>query len=134
MDRLTDSFNDKIMRDGVTGCWHWTAAKTLGYGKFKTPERTWQAHRRSYTQFKGPIPDGAVLDHLCKNKGCVNPDHLEAVTQGDNVRRGKGNGYKEKTHCKNGHEFTPENTYIRPGTNGSRDCRACKRIINARYS
>lgn len=80
-------------------------------------------HRVVYEARFGPIPPGLELDHLCKNKNCINPLHLEPVTRLENMRR----RYATYTHCKNGHEYTPENTYRR--ANGNRDCRAC---INAR--
>lgn len=74
------------------GCWHWTAAlMPNGYGYFRvsTPRRRMvYAHRAAYELLVGPIPDGMVIDHLCRNKSCVNPEHLEVVTQGENVRRG----------------------------------------------
>jgi hypothetical protein len=75
-----------------------------------------------------------VLDHLCRNRRCVNPEHLEIVTSVENVMRGEGFGPKNaaKTHCDKGHEFTPENTYIRTRAQGGRECRACIRIKSAR--
>lgn len=102
------------------GCWEWQGSvSSAGYGYLG---RT-LAHRRSYELFVGSIPDGLVLDHLCRNAACVNPDHLEPVTQRENVRRGlKG---EMLTICKNGHPYDLENTYRRK--NGQRDCRACKR-------
>jgi hypothetical protein len=68
----------------------------------------------------GPIPEGLTIDHLCKNPGCVRPDHLEAVTMRENIRRGS---WASRTHCINGHEYTEENTYRMPS--GYRDCRRC---------
>src|SRR5690606_27089460 len=75
---------------------------------------------------QGPIPAGLVIDHLCGNTSCCNPEHLEAVTNAENMRRRA----KRSATCASGHPWTPENTYIRP--NGRRDCRACKREASRR--
>lgn len=116
--------------DEATGCWVWTGAKNaLGYGLACKPgfKRTFRAHRVAYELLRGPIPDGLVIDHKCRNPSCVNPDHLEPVTQGENVKRGRaGWQNKIKTHCVNGHEFTAENTVFLRGTE-QRQCRACGR-------
>jgi hypothetical protein len=84
------------------------------------------AHRASYEAFIGPIPDGMTIDHLCRNRKCVNPSHLEAVPMRVNVLRGVGVTAKNavKTHCVNGHEFNDQNTY---SDSKGRSCRACKR-------
>lgn len=115
-----------------SGCWEWIGAKWRGYGKFNLGHKigTMQAHRFSYQQFKAPLTSGLVLDHLCKNTACVNPDHLEEVTQAVNLKRGPGNRYKERTHCTNGHEFTEENTKVREHKPGQfrRDCRTCIKL------
>lgn len=113
-------------------CWLWTGSKSaLGYGSATWNGKTASAHRVSYLMHRGAIPKGLELDHLCRNPSCVNPDHLEAVTHGENVRRGWP--YREDyhtTHCRHGHEWTPENTYTRPNKKGiaERFCRACNLI------
>lgn len=107
------------------GCWNWTGRlDAWGYGRLGRRG----AHRASYIERVGPIPEGLVLDHLCNNPRCINPDHLEPVTDAENHRRKA----ERQTHCKHGHEFTPENTYIAPS--GSRHCRACNRVRVAAYS
>jgi hypothetical protein len=83
-------------------------------------------YRSEYERVVGPIPDGYVIDHLCQNPNCWEPTHLEAVTRGENTRR----WFALQTHCKNGHEFTPENTYLYRGIH--RMCRTCHRAHSAR--
>lgn len=103
-------------------CWVWIGARHFkGYGSF-----CGKAHRFSYELFKGPIPAGLTIDHLCRNTYCVNPEHLEAVTNRENILRGISPPaiFAKKTHCSKGHEFTPENTYIRNYKIG-RKCRIC---------
>lgn len=95
--------------------------------------KVWGAHRYAYTEIVGPIPDGLTLDHLCKRTDCVNPEHLEPVTGKVNTLRGNNPTAinARKTICANGHEFTPENTYLRP--NGGRKCRTCVRNAEHKY-
>lgn len=106
-------------------CWTWTAySNRLGYGSFHpSPGTAAPAHRVAYEMVVGPVPDGLVIDHLCRNPSCVNPAHLEPVTQQENVRRGlKG---QMVTHCPQGHEYNDATTYIDP--RGRRHCRVCRR-------
>lgn len=112
------------------GCWQWTGTlDQRGYGKLTVDGAPRAAHRLSYSFAKGPIPDGLVIDHLCRNPGCVNPDHLEAVAQRENVLRGAsgqpGNPYR--THCPNGHAYAGDNVIlVERGT--SYRCRECRRL------
>lgn len=110
------------------GCWEWPSHNTNGYSQVKINNRLVGAHRAVYEIVVGSIPRGMVLDHLCINPVCCRPDHLEAVTQAVNVMRSIGICAENarKTHCSNGHEFTPENT-ARDSRNGGRKCRACAR-------
>lgn len=120
------------------GCWGWVGSlNSSGYGQINSgghSGRPLPAHRVVYEMVRGPIPDGLQLDHLCRNRACVRPDHLEPVTQEENIRRGDA-GFVHKmrmqatTHCVKGHEFTPENTGPgrNPNGNPKRVCRACKR-------
>lgn len=121
-------FHEKYRVDTNTGCWLWTDALTDGYGYFWDGTRKVGAHRFAYELLIGPIPDGRVIDHRCRTRGCVNPAHMEPVAPGVTVLRGKSFAavYARATHCVNGHEFTPENTHIRK--DGRRQCRACRRV------
>ena len=118
-------FWPKVLQQ-VNGCWTWIGARTgKGYGSFMvTPNRWAVAHVYSYLSLIGPIPRGMVLDHLCRNPLCVNPAHLEPVTQKENLRRGIGNG--RQTHCPQGHEYSEANTRV--DKTGSRHCRECCKL------
>lgn len=132
----TDRFWQKVSRDGTETCWEWLATRDAGgYGRFWNDGRLVAAHRYSVELVRGPIPDGLDVDHLCRNRGCVNPDHLEVVSRQINVRRGIGPAAKNagKTHCIHGHEFTEANTKIWKGYGRvMRQCRACYRVIDDR--
>lgn len=141
-------FFDKVsMFDSPQSCWDWVGSRDKwGYALMRIDGKTRVAHKAIWEHFNGPVPDGYELDHTCKNSSCVKPDHLEAVTHSENISRGdwrrpRGeHGYfaptgrparaltpvPQRTHCKRGHEWTPENTEI--GSDGTRRCRECRRI------
>lgn len=107
------------------GCWQWLGSIDKdGYGRYSGR----MAHRAMWEERRGPIPSGHQLDHRCRNRACVNPEHLEPVTRAVNMARG---ATANKTACKSGHQFNPENTYRRPS--GHRDCKECIRQRARRY-
>lgn len=123
-----DAFWGKAAPDG-TGCLVWTGyIDPSGYARYEHRGQRIRVHRIAYVDTHGSIPDGTIIDHLCRNRACINPDHLEAVDNWTNVRRGTSPVALNwrKTHCKRGHEFTPENTIIPAKRPGQRHCRRCK--------
>lgn len=128
-----ERFLAKVDKDGpvpehrpdLGPCWRWKASTARnGYALFHSPEAR-HAHRWSYMHFVGPIPDGAELDHLCRNRSCSRPEHLEPVTHLVNLRRGRSfvNQQRLITHCPKGHAYDEQNTYL---YRGMRMCRACR--------
>lgn len=147
-ERLPDVFWDKVSPEPMSGCWLWmgnlTAKEGLGYGRIRYLGRMTLAHRLVFSVAKGEVPNGLELDHLCRVRGCVNPDHLEAVTKSVNQKRspiqvarmsrlGRARAALQllATHCKKGHEFSAENVYIQ--SNGSRLCKECRRIHKRKW-
>lgn len=127
-----ERFWEKVDKAGPNGCWLWTASlNEHGYGYFGRGRGvtgvTTKAHRVAYELVVGPLPEGMVLDHICSVRSCVNPAHLEPVTQRENLRRSPvviTTVYAARTKCARGHEFTGENLIVRDGV---RVCRACQR-------
>lgn len=128
MKTAVDRFMDKVWPEALTGCWLWAGhTQYFGYGRVIINYRPYSAHRVSYEMHVGRIPNGAHVLHRCDNPACVAPHHLflgdQASNMGDMKKKGRGsNQMKGVTHCKNGHEFTPENTYQ---SSGRRSCKAC---------
>lgn len=124
-----ERFDTYVHPEPNTGCWLWSGALSRsGYGHFGTFGRTVLAHRWMYEWKVGRIPDGLCMDHLCRVRCCVNPDHLEPVTKGENSRRSPIMGRPDKgwrlTHCKRGHPYSGPNVWF--SVNGlRRQCKAC---------
>ena len=120
-----------------SGCWLWDGCDNgFGYGLVTVKGTTWVAHRYFYTQLRGPIPNGLTLDHLCRVRCCVNPNHLEPVTMRENCLRGISFAAVNaaKTHCDNGHSITDGHHYITPRKYGfQRTCKECRNDIQRRY-
>ena len=124
-------FWSKVKMGNPDDCWLWTAKiERNGYGRFWLDGHSVEAHRFAYELIRGPIPKGLTIDHLCRNKACVNPAHLEVVTPRTNVLRGPTivAAFAAKTHCPKGHRYDMFNTYI--NRKGSRVCRECNRETN----
>lgn len=131
--------------DKTEGCWLWTGrVSEYGYGHLSVNGQLVGVHRFSYELANGPVPTGLTVDHVCHNQSscaggngcphrrCVNPSHLEVVTQGENVHRGRGGAHwSAKTHCPQGHPYDDANTVATKS--GGRRCRTCSRIWNQEY-
>lgn len=111
---------------GEDGCWLWRGATNAkGYGVCAMSDG---AHRVAYEWMVGPIADGMEVDHLCRNKQCVNPHHLEPVTSSENVRRAKEHGpFALRRYCRRGHALTDKSSWVSP-SRGSVMCRACRQL------
>lgn len=135
---LIDRLMERVDAEG--DCWIWIGRiGPNGYGIFSADGQgrrgkpSVMAHRMVWGELVDDIPDGLELDHLCRNRPCVNPDHLEPVTRAENIRRGIAATLKRaKKTCVQGHAFTPENTFV--DKNGWRGCRECRRAASLRYA
>lgn len=129
MRTLIERFTEKIAEpsDNHNDCWEWNGSKTgNGYGQIWLNRKNTAAHRLSHELFIGPIPEGHAVDHLCRNRLCVRPDHLQALSHRENWSQWN----LGKTHCRHGHPYNEENTYRH---RGERQCRICLRDATRRY-
>lgn len=131
-----ERFWPKVDRRSDAECWPWRAKPDRdGYGTFTVDGNNVRAHRFAYELTYGTIDAGLQFDHLCRNRICVNPAHLEPVTQLVNLFRGNGVGAvnRRKTHCPRGHDYTPANTWLYRAPDGHvrRHCRTCKGMAQA---
>lgn len=126
---LNNRFWYKVDKTG--NCWEWIACTNNdGYGRFRLNGKPQLTHCLSYEDKFGKIPKGLELNHICRNRHCVNPDHLEAITHKENIQKGIS-ANRNKTHCPQGHEYTEKNTYIHPSM--KRMCRTCRQILARKY-
>ena len=126
LDRAEHARFMRNVKPDPDGCWLWQGPTTPnGYGKYRRPgQRERVAHRVLWEHYNGPVPDGMELDHLCRARNCVRPEHFEVVTPSENTRR-QDHANRNKTACPQGHDYTPENT--RTDASGRRNCRTCDR-------
>lgn len=130
MNTQAQRFEKHFIPEPNTGCWIWFGATmSNGYGRFDQL----LAHRFAYVQFKGEIPENCEVDHRCYMRACVNPDHLQAISRVENIRRQRswGKGLQHKTVCPQGHPYSGENLYLHP--NGIQSCRTCRREADRRF-
>jgi hypothetical protein len=135
--KLPIRFWNKVKHNTHTGCWEWQGEAPHGYGRVSSRGKSVLAHRFAYQAIVGEIPQGLVLDHVCRVRSCVNPGHLEAVTPGENSRRSplvrkmveeSAAERRSRTHCPKGHEYSGTNLIV--NKNNQRICRECRRQAN----
>jgi hypothetical protein len=130
-----ERFWERVVKRGPDECWGWKGFVQInGYGTYKHKAfTTVAAHRIAYELTYGPVPRHLQMDHLCRNRGCVNPNHVEPVTQQENIRRGTGISVLNaaKTHCPKGHVYAGKNVRISP--KGYRFCRECARVHSEEF-
>jgi hypothetical protein len=126
-ETVLDRFWRHVLMAGPSQCWNWNSCTHHGHGTFSIKGKEVYAHRFSYEIAKGLIPEDLKIDHLCRNPLCVNPSHLEVVTNKENILRGIGWSAinARKTHCPRGHKYTTENIYP---TLKHRVCRKCRTL------
>tara|TARA_R110002153_G_C12999657_1_gene464928 strand:- start:27 stop:557 length:531 start_codon:yes stop_codon:yes gene_type:complete len=125
MEKDISRFLAKV--DKTSSCWNWTAyCSPDGYGRFWDKSKQLQAHRYSYSVFVGNLIEGLTIDHLCSNRKCVNPSHLEQVTAAENIKR----AFRKITHCKDGHEL---DGVSKRGGHTNRFCKTCRDKRSAEY-
>ena len=131
---LPEHVHAGVDQRGVDECWEWRKSTCRGYAMTTVAGVHWYVHRLAYVAVSGAIPDGMVIDHLCRNRRCSNPTHLEAVTHAENIRRGARGAM---THCARGHTYTEETTHFyRRGASEQwhRKCRVCRHVLNREKS
>jgi len=122
IEKILKRFWDKV--ETTNSCWNWKGClNNAGYGMFRVNGKNYSPHRFSFETFIHKIPENMIIDHLCKNRSCVNPAHLDFVTNQENIRRGK-NYQSKQTHCKRGHEFNAINSRL--SIDGKRVCKICR--------
>jgi len=133
LDDVAEALKYRFLSDGVTGCWNYTGSVTKwGYGLWRDGSRRTAAHRYTYRIAYGPIQDGLVIDHMCRNKRCVNPLHLRACTQRENLlapwSQAKAAKSARRSTCPYGHPYD-----LKRAKNGQRTCRSCKLFSLKKY-
>jgi hypothetical protein len=128
MPEVMERFWSKVDKGHESGCWEYTGNLNSGYGRFYYKRRPLLAHRMSYLEHHGSIPDGLVIDHICRNRACCNPAHLRAVSLRTNALENSVSQralFAQRTHCGNGHPLSGDN--LIPNKKGVRLCRTCAR-------